>query len=124
MKHCTILLILLLLILYNPYTCIKVNALSIALRDSRVIPLCQPPAAYTGKQFGVEYLYSQSGESFSAKEEDFDNIPDDEGFSEDVQNLPIASEIAAVVPPEESDDDEPEDDEPEVFLLISLYYFF
>ena len=44
---------------------------------TKVFPLFQPPPAYTGELFGVEYLLAQSGKQFSPAEEDFDSCPDE-----------------------------------------------
>ena len=46
------------------------------------VPHHQPPSAYTGELFSVEYLYVQSGHSFSPTEEELDEQAD-KGFGEE-----------------------------------------
>ena len=55
-----------------------------------MFPHHQPPSAYTGELFGVEYLYAQSGPRFSPTEEELDEETD-EGFGEEELDESIAA---------------------------------
>ena len=56
---------------------LQVNSFSQAVHRQKLFPNSQLPAKHKKELFGVEYLYAQSGVSFSPKMEDFD-----EGFGE------------------------------------------
>lgn len=79
-----------------------------------MFPFYQPPPAYTGDLFGVEYLLAQSGKPFSPGEEDFDSCPD-KGF-EDIDYEVFAEPIVlanmehptTVSPPDENSEGEEE----------------
>ena len=50
-----------------------------------VLPSYKPPAKYTSEDFGVVYLYEQSGGNLVSKDQDLDNLIDKgfEDFTED-----------------------------------------
>ncbi len=52
----------------------------------KAFPLYNPPPVYTGEVLGVAYLYSQSGLSFSPKDDDLDKEID-EGFNDSDEEL-------------------------------------
>ena len=68
---------------------VQINGLSQSVQVDLVFPNHQPPSAYTGELFGVEYFFQQSGESFCPTENEVDNLVD-EGFDEEE----VASEDA------------------------------
>lgn len=61
---------------------VQINALSQSAQLDPVFPHHQPPSAYTRELFGVEYLFSQSGQSFCLTEDVVDSLID-EGFDEE-----------------------------------------
>jgi len=60
----------------------KINALSTSVFGEPMLSNCHPPAKYTGELIGVEYLFRQTGEQFSCKEENLDEEIDN-GFADD-----------------------------------------
>lgn len=58
------------------------NALSQSPQLDPVFPHHQPPSAYTGELFGVEYLFSQSGQPFCCTKDKVDSLID-EGFDDE-----------------------------------------
>ena len=79
---------------------IQINALSQSVQLDPVFPHHQPPSAYTGELFGVEYLFDQSGGSFCPTEDEVDNLID-EGFDEEEvasEHVDCDEEFAATLP--------------------------
>ena len=70
----------------------------------------QPPLSYTGEQFGVQYLYHQTGRSFTSTGDQLD-VQIDEGFA-DVDNMDQPSlvdqdeNLIIVAPPNDPESDE------------------
>ena len=57
----------------------QVNQLSESIFGKTVFSHYQPPSEYTGEQFGVQYLYQQTGRSFNTTEDQLDSQID-EGY--------------------------------------------
>ncbi|KAK3720983.1 hypothetical protein QZH41_018540, partial [Actinostola sp. cb2023] len=58
---------------------VKINSLSEKVYGEPLFPHCRPPSKYTGELIGVEYLFHQTGDTFSYEEETLDREIDD-GF--------------------------------------------
>ena len=79
-----------------------------------MLPSYKPPAKCTGEEFGVAYLYQQSGRNLVCKDQDLDNLIDEgfEDFTEDesatgtsVSSAPDSSDPTVVAPSEEDNSD-------------------
>ena len=88
---------------------IQINALSQSVQLGPVFPHHQSPSAYTGELFGVEYLFNQSGGSFSPTKDEVDNQID-EGFDEEElvsEHVDFDGDFATTLPVDlESDEGE------------------
>ncbi|XP_064391951.1 uncharacterized protein LOC135339658 isoform X4 [Halichondria panicea] len=102
----------------------KVSKLSQDLMGLSLLPTDRPPAKYSGELFGVEYLYTQSGDVFQPNldtevEKGLDGV-EDEGFQEGPEKIGGGPDLDSFCapPPESSSDEEStnEGEEPEEAL--------
>lgn len=63
-----------------------------------VFPAYKPPAKHTGEDFGVLYLYRQTGNSFICKGQDLD-LEIDEGFEDFTEDEPLSSTALVTADP-------------------------
>ena len=76
----------------------RVNQLSQSILGEVVFSNYKPPSKYTCEQFGVQYLYQQSGRSLTTTQEQL-NVQIDEGFA-DVDDM---DKPAVSAPPEQDE---------------------
>ena len=94
----------------------QLNQLNQSILREVVFSRYQPPSRYTGEQFGVQYLYHQSGRSFTTTGDEL-NVQTDEGFTdvEDIDQPAITTpldhdeDLITVAPPVNPDSDEEEE---------------
>lgn len=92
----------------------QVNVLSQAVHGRKLLPHHQPPAAFTGELYGLEYLYSQTGAILPGALEVDKQI--DEGFCDAEQveacmetkdhGSDYSEDISTFAPPSDSEDEE------------------
>lgn len=63
-----------------------------------MFPTYLPPAKHTGEDFGVLYLYRQTGNNFVCKGQDLDSVID-EGFEDFTEDEPLSSTAAVTADP-------------------------
>ena len=103
----------------------QVNQLSQSILREVVFSHYQPPSQYIGEQFGVQYLYHQSGRSFTTTGDKL-NVQIDEGFAdvEDIDQPALTTpvdqdeDLITVAPPVDPDSDEEE----EVMLYTNIMH--
>ena len=89
----------------------QVSKLSQDLMGLSLLPTDRPPAKYSGELFGVEYLYTQSGDVFQPNldtevEKGLDGV-EDEGFQEGPEKIGGGPDLDSFcAPPPESSSDE------------------
>ena len=95
----------------------RIKVLTQSVHGKDMLPLYQPPAKYTGELFGVEYLYHQSGQTFSSTAEEldqqinegFEDIGDD--VDQHVGSLVVDDGDPTVDPPVDQSDSSEDGDE-------------
>ena len=104
----------------------RVNQLNQSVFGEVVFSRYQPPLPYTGEQFGVHYLYHQTGRSFTTTGDQLD-VQIDEGFADfDDMDQPAAiapildqdEHLITVAPPV---DPESEEEEEEIIMYMYIY---
>ena len=104
----------------------RVNQLNQSVFGEVVFSRYQPPLLYTGEQFGVHYLYHQTGRSFTTTGDQLD-VQIDEGFA-DVDDMDQPAAIAPILDQDEHlitvappVDPESEEEEEEIIMYMYIY---
>ena len=98
----------------------RVNQLNQSVFGEVVFSCYQPPSKYTGEQFGVRYLYHQTGRSFTSTGDQLD-VQIDEGFADVDQpavTAPVVDQdehLITVAPPVDPESEKEEE-------VLYMYY--